>query len=731
MRNLFYLSRAAGRAAMLLLLIPFFQVCAADTPLRIMSANLNGNVQSYQPFALRIFEGLKPDIVAIQEFNYGNNTAADFRSMIDTAFGTDFSYFRENNGYSIPNGIISRYPIASAGSWADANVPDRGFAWAQVSLPGTNPLYVVSVHLNGSGGPAVRNTEAANLKSLIQSTFSNAWVIVAGDFNTDSRTEACISTFTTFLSDNPIPSDAESGGDPDTNEPRNKPYDYVLPSFSFTNFLTSSVFPSHSFSNGLVFDSRVYLPLTEVSPVLQFDSTNAQHMAVIKDFVIPGIASNTNPPAIVTQPQSANVYAGTDAKFSVLATGSAPLAYEWRFEGTSIPGAVASTYTRSNTQPADAGSYIVVVTNASGSITSAPAILSVSTAPHIITQPQSQTVVAGQSALFTVVATGAATLAYQWQFNNSDIAGATTSAYTRTNVQNVDQGNYSVVVTNSSGNTSSAPALLTVNSAGQSSAIAQWNFSNTNGSTTSPAPSIGTGVASLVGGVIPSSPVWATGSSTDPNPTNSAWNTTSYPAQGTANKTAGVQFKVSTVGWQNIVVRWDVRASGSASKYTRLQYTTNGTTFIDYPTANSLAGTAFESKTNDLAGIPGVNNSTNFAFRIVAEFESSAINDANANYAPASSTYGTAGTLRYDMVTVSGVSIAATSAAPAILSQVGNSNQQFFFSLIGSPGSNYVIQATTDLNIPNWITLLTNISPFTFSESNGYAARFYRAVSSP
>jgi Metal-dependent hydrolase len=150
MRNLFYLSRAAGRAAMLLLLIPFFQVCAADTPLRIMSANLNGNVQSYQPFALRIFEGLKPDIVAIQEFNYGNNTAADFRSMIDTAFGTDFSYFRENNGYSIPNGIISRYPIASAGSWADANVPDRGFAWAQVSLPGTNPLYVVSVHRTGA-----------------------------------------------------------------------------------------------------------------------------------------------------------------------------------------------------------------------------------------------------------------------------------------------------------------------------------------------------------------------------------------------------------------------------------------------------------------------------------------------------------------------------------------------------------------------------------------------------
>src|SRR5947199_1028915 len=79
--------------------------------LRVMSANLNGNTQSYQPFAIRIFQGLKPDIVAIQEFNYSNNTPSDFRAMLDTAFGTNFVYFREQDTYSIPNGIISRYPI--------------------------------------------------------------------------------------------------------------------------------------------------------------------------------------------------------------------------------------------------------------------------------------------------------------------------------------------------------------------------------------------------------------------------------------------------------------------------------------------------------------------------------------------------------------------------------------------------------------------------------------------
>src|SRR5881394_4612374 len=89
--------------------------------LRVMSANLNGNIQNYQPFALRIFQGLKPDVVAIQEFNYtstnglGNNTPPAFREMLDTAFGTNFVYMRETGSYSIPTGVISRYPIVASG----------------------------------------------------------------------------------------------------------------------------------------------------------------------------------------------------------------------------------------------------------------------------------------------------------------------------------------------------------------------------------------------------------------------------------------------------------------------------------------------------------------------------------------------------------------------------------------------------------------------------------------
>ncbi len=234
--------------------------------IRVMAANLNGNTQSYQPFALRILQGLKPDVVAIQEFNYSNNAASDFREMIDGTFGTNFVYYREpyTGSGDIPNGIISRWPIVASGSWADAqqSQPNRGFAWAQIQLPGTNFLYVVSVHLLTSSATA-RAAEAAALKGLMQANFpANSWMALAGDFNTDTRTEAAMLTFDSYLSDFPVP--ADNNGNSNTSQNRNHPHDYVLPSFALTNFETASVFPSHSFPLGLVFDSTVYTPLSDV-----------------------------------------------------------------------------------------------------------------------------------------------------------------------------------------------------------------------------------------------------------------------------------------------------------------------------------------------------------------------------------------------------------------------------------------------------------------------------------
>jgi hypothetical protein len=221
--------------------------------------------------------------------------------MVATTFGTNFDYYRES-GYSIPNGIISRYQILANGSWVDSDtgVNDRGFAWARIDVPGTNDLYVVSVHLkasNDSSDVIRRTAEANEIKALISTNFpANAWIIVAGDMNIYDQSEGAVSTFATFLSDSPVP--ADQNGDTDTNAGRNERYDRVLTSFSLTNGLVPLTISNSTYNNGLVFDSRVYSPLSEVTPVQFGDSgvSGMQHMAVVRDFRI--VLSTGGPPAL-------------------------------------------------------------------------------------------------------------------------------------------------------------------------------------------------------------------------------------------------------------------------------------------------------------------------------------------------------------------------------------------------------------------------------------------------
>jgi endonuclease/exonuclease/phosphatase family metal-dependent hydrolase len=737
MRLKSHVGRCAGR--IFLLGAAFFSTLAlaqSNINVRVVAANLNGNTQSYQPFAIRIFQGLKPDIVAIQEFNYSNNLASDFRSMVDTAFGTNFVYYREpyTDSGEIPNGIISRYPILAAGSWVDTvqSQPNRGFAWAQIDVPGTNDLYVISVHLLTSSASA-RSSEAANLKALIQANFpSNAWIVVAGDFNTDTRTESTtMTTFDSYLSDNPVP--ADNNGNSNTSQNRNHPHDYVLPNFSLANFETATVFPSHSFPNGLVFDSTVYTPLSGVPPVQFGDSTNAQHMAVMKDFLIPAGGNVTNPPAITAQPQSQTNFAGGNVSFSVTVTGTSPLGFQWVFNGTNISGATTNPFALANIQLTNAGNYSVIVTNVAGSVTSSNAVLAVTNAPpSITTQPQSQTVSLGDTTVLNATAIGTPPLNYQWRFNGTNISGANTNNYTLASIQLTNAGNYTVVITNFVGSATSGIAVLAVFTT-QAVVIAQWNFNSvvSDGSTTTGtrAPSIGSGTNSyVVGAAANGSGEFASGSgSGDTNTTdNSAWNTSSYPSVSANNKTAGVQFNVSTANRQNIVITWASQASSSGSKYGRLQYTTNGTTFNDFPTCVTNP-TAFTTKTNSLIGIPGVNNNSNFAFRLVSEYEATATGAGASNYV-ASGSYAGTGTIRFDMVTVSGTP--ATPPASAVLSSAAFAGSQFGFIVSGSVGANYIVQGSTNLASTNWIPLLTNTPPFSFGDTDIAAPqKFYRAVS--
>ncbi len=167
-------------------------------------------------------------------------------------------------------------------------------------------------------------------------------------------------------------------------------------------------------------------------------------------------------PGITTPPQPLAVTQGSNATFTVVATGVPAPAYQWRFGATNIGGATASSYTRNNAQPADAGNYSVVLTNIGGSITSSAAALTVNIPPSISVQPQSIAVKLTSNATFTVTAAASPAPGYQWQFNNVPIAGATASSYTRFNVQTNDVGNYSVLVTNIAGSLASSNAVLSL-----------------------------------------------------------------------------------------------------------------------------------------------------------------------------------------------------------------------------------------------------------------------------
>jgi hypothetical protein len=173
-------------------------------------------------------------------------------------------------------------------------------------------------------------------------------------------------------------------------------------------------------------------------------------------------------PSIMTQPSNQTVTAGQKATFTVVANGTAPLSYQWQKNSTAIAGATSASYTTAATTAGDNGSeFTVVVSNSAGNAMSGMAKLTVTPAPvgpSITLQPANQTVNVGQTATFTVTATGTAPLTYQWQKNSIAIAGATSASYTTPATAAGDNGaQFRVVVSNSAGNATSNMAKLTVN----------------------------------------------------------------------------------------------------------------------------------------------------------------------------------------------------------------------------------------------------------------------------
>ena len=174
---------------------------------------------------------------------------------------------------------------------------------------------------------------------------------------------------------------------------------------------------------------------------------------------LPGIA-----PVLTVQPQSQIIDVSQPISFSVAATGTGALTYQWRFNGTNLVGATNAVFSRPAGGVTNAGIYSVLVSDAAGFTFSRDAALTIEVlgVPIILTQPVDQLVSAGGQVTFKVSAKGLAPMVYQWFKDDAPIANATNPAYVTPLLAVDDTGGYSVVVSNPLGTASSRRSTLNV-----------------------------------------------------------------------------------------------------------------------------------------------------------------------------------------------------------------------------------------------------------------------------
>ena len=169
-------------------------------------------------------------------------------------------------------------------------------------------------------------------------------------------------------------------------------------------------------------------------------------------------------PTIATQPTPKTVQEGANVSLNVVAAGQGAIVYQWQFNEQNLPGATSATLNLNGVKLNTAGRYRVLVSSPYGVTISDTVTLTVNPnpPPTIVTQPLSRTSAEGTQVSLTVTATGLGNLTYQWQINNQNIPGATSSTLVLSAVRPSANGNYRVIVGNPYGTTISTEATVTV-----------------------------------------------------------------------------------------------------------------------------------------------------------------------------------------------------------------------------------------------------------------------------
>lgn len=299
------------------------------------------------------------------------------------------------------------------------------------------------------------------------------------------------------------------------------------------------------------------------------------------------------PPMISAQPVSLTNVVDTIASFAVTASGDLPLAYQWRKNGDNltnvgnVSGAGAATLSLAGVTFGDAGLYDVVITNTYGSVTSAPALLTVVQLPAITGEPVSRTNLAGEIALFSVTASGTGPLTYQWRKGGvnltsaGNIIGVTTANLSVSNLVAADAGAYDVLVANPYGSVTSGVAVLTVRQVVLISNIAV--------TATSELGQLGRFASNTVNGVKADSAFWESG--------GLGW--------GRDDRAPAITFDLSALYRLDRFLIWNGHESPVGIKRMRVEFGLDGTNFQSFAELQLSPGTGTEvaSDTNSLIPI--------------------------------------------------------------------------------------------------------------------------------
>jgi hypothetical protein len=181
---------------------------------------------------------------------------------------------------------------------------------------------------------------------------------------------------------------------------------------------------------------------------------------------LPALLTALVPPVITSQPSSQDVSVGSTAFFTVTAEGP-NLTYQWRRNGTNITGQTNAMLMLSNVQKANEGVYDVLVKNSFGAVLSDPVWLTLPQPLSLTEQPQDVTAAPGDTASFSVTASGSGLLTYQWNKDGKPIKDAKSSTLSVTvNDAVTTAGAYTVTVSSGSLKATSIPAYLRVSEAG-------------------------------------------------------------------------------------------------------------------------------------------------------------------------------------------------------------------------------------------------------------------------